>query len=141
MGRGGIGEQATKASLRLKQVRFYFCNTLGYACPPHRSGGSSDYLHTTKQHLKRGAVLWWAEVDSKQRCFLQPFILKGFRDTLHKRSKATFIRYHAPYVLKVYYLLRIACNNKVAITEAKPWLQLAFAWSCSQRVPVFFDIS
>ena len=35
--------------------------------------------------------LWWAEMDSKQSGFLQPFILKGFRGTLHKHSKAIFI--------------------------------------------------
>ena len=37
-------------------------------CVIHRECGvSSRHLHTTKQHLKRGAVLWWAEVDSNHR--------------------------------------------------------------------------
>ena len=43
IGRGGIDGQAVKAALRLITFRFYLHNTLGFACPPHRSGGSSDY--------------------------------------------------------------------------------------------------
>ena len=37
---------------------------------------------------------WWAEVDSKQSRLLQPFILKGCSNTLHKRSNVFFIHLH-----------------------------------------------
>jgi hypothetical protein len=40
--------------------------------------------------------LIFVEVDSKHFRLLQPFILKGFSDTLHKRSKSIFIHSSTP---------------------------------------------
>ena len=61
-----VDGQAVKDTQRRLLNRFVYFHFFGLLSePPYRV--SSDYLHTTKQHPTKGAVLWWAEVDSNHR--------------------------------------------------------------------------
>ena len=47
-----------------------------------------------RMRVRDNIIILYIEVDAKHFRLLQPFIFKGFRDTLHKRSNVFFIHLH-----------------------------------------------
>ena len=47
-----------------------------------------------RMRVRDNIIILYTEVDSSKAITLNPFILKGFRDTLHKRPNVFFIHLH-----------------------------------------------
>ena len=55
-----------------------------------------------RMHVRDNIIILYTEVDSKHFRLLPPFILKGFRDTLHKKTRNLYPLFYNCTKLEAY---------------------------------------